>query len=96
MFLKSVIICASEMQFFIQNVKDMQIYSMIEIIEQPPFDLWRILNIFLKLYPDMPAKMNCHFREIEIRIVCELAWKRGSSVVKVLDYMKKQANQQMD
>ena len=49
----------------------------------------------MKLYPDMPGKMNCHFREIEIRIVCELAWKRGSSVVKVLDYMKKQANQQM-
>jgi len=43
----------------------------------------------------MPQRMICHFREIEIRIVCELAWKRGSSVVKVLDYMKKQANQQL-
>ena len=67
----------------------MQIYYLIDLIDQPPFDLWRILNIFLKLYPDMPQKMNNQFREIEIRIICELAWKKGSSVNKIVDYMKK-------
>jgi hypothetical protein len=94
MFLKSVVICACEVQFFIQNVKEMQIYHLIELIDQPPFDLWRILNIFLKLYPDIPLKLNNQFREIEIRIICELAWKRGSSVIKIIDYMKKQASQE--
>jgi len=68
----------------------MQVYTLIELIDQPPFDLWRILNIFLKLYPEMPTKLNNQFREIEIRIICELAWKRGSSVIKILDYMRKQ------
>lgn len=48
------------------------------------------MNIFLKLYPDMPHKIQSQFREIEVRIICELAWKRGSSVIKILDYMKKQ------
>ena len=65
----------------------MQIYALIDLIAQEPFDLWRLLNIFLKLYPDMPSKINNHFREIEIRIVCQLAWKRGSSVVKILEFM---------
>ena len=36
----------------------MEIYTLIELIDQPPFDLWRILNIFLRLYPDMPSKLN--------------------------------------
>ena len=58
MFLKSVVICACEVEFFLQNEKEMQIYTLIEIIDQPPFDLWRILNIFLKLYPEMPTKLN--------------------------------------
>lgn len=32
-FLKSVFICACEIQFFIYNVKDMQVYNMIELID---------------------------------------------------------------
>ena len=39
----------------------------------------------------MPEKIQRQFKEIEVRIICELAWKRGSSVIKILDYMKKQA-----
>ena len=69
----------------------MQVYTIIELIDQPSFDLWRILNIFLKLYPDIPSKLNNQFREIEIRIISELAWKRGSSVIKILNHMKKEA-----
>lgn len=69
----------------------MQIYSLLELVDQTPFDLWRFLNMFLKLYPDMPIKLNNQFREIEIRIVCELAWKKGSSVLKMVEYFKKQS-----
>lgn len=50
MFLKSVIICACEVQFYIYSVKELKVYNLIELVNQPPFDLWRILNIFLKLY----------------------------------------------
>ena len=58
MFLKSVFLCACEIQFYIYNVKDMQVYTLIELVDQPPFDFWRILNIFLKLYRDIPSKLN--------------------------------------
>tara|TARA_B110000305_G_C19123738_1_gene485559 strand:- start:379 stop:630 length:252 start_codon:yes stop_codon:yes gene_type:complete len=42
----------------------------------------------------MPVKINNQFREIEIRIICELAWKRGSSVIKIINYMKNQTLEQ--
>lgn len=76
------------MQFIVNAEKEMQVDSMMEFIEQQPFDLWRILNIFLKLYADMPIKICEQFREIELRIVSELAWKKGSRVIEVLDVLK--------
>jgi len=33
MFLKSVVICACEVEFFIRNVKDMQIYNLMELVD---------------------------------------------------------------
>jgi len=48
---------------------------MIILLDQPPFDFWRILNIFIKMYSDMPEKIISHFRDIEVRIVSELVWK---------------------
>lgn len=92
LFIKSIIICTSELQYFIFDVHDLQCCEVAELIEQPPFDFWRILSIFLKIYPDMPRRINIHFREIELRIISFLAWKKGSSVLKILEFMKTQAN----
>lgn len=36
----------------------------------------------------MPIKICEQFREIELRIVSELAWKKGSRVIEVLDILK--------
>lgn len=36
----------------------MQFEGMMEIIDLAPFDLFRILNIFLRLYADMPLKIS--------------------------------------
>ena len=44
------------------------------IVNLKAFDYWRILNGFLKFDPLMPKNINNHFRDIEIRIVCEAAW----------------------
>jgi len=38
------------------------------------FDYWRILNSFLKFDPQMPRVLSNHFREIEMKIVSEMAW----------------------
>jgi hypothetical protein len=59
-----------------------------ELLDQQAFDLWRILNLFMKLYHDMPNNLVEKFKEIELRITCQLAWKAGSNVLTILDLMK--------
>ena len=39
-----------------------------------PFDFWRLMNSFLKFDAQMPRNLMNHFREIEIKIVSEIAW----------------------
>jgi hypothetical protein len=57
-FLQSVVICACEIQFKVSFVNDMQFDQMMEIVDQKqPFDLWRIFNILLNIYPDIPASI---------------------------------------
>jgi hypothetical protein len=73
-FLKSVFVCAVETVFFIGNVKNLQVHDILDLIKLKPFDYWRILNSFLKFDPQMPRVLNNHFREIEVRVVCETAW----------------------
>jgi hypothetical protein len=52
------VICACEIQFKVSFVKDMQFDQMMEIVDQKqPFDLWRIFNILLNIYPDIPASI---------------------------------------
>ena len=68
----------------------MQFEGMMEIIGLMPFDLFRILNIFLRLYADMPIKISKQFREIEQRIISELAWKRNSPVIRILELLRQQ------
>ena len=92
-FIKSVVVCAAELQFTIYSEKQMQFEGMMEIIGLMPFDLFRILNIFLRLYADMPAKISKQFREIEQRIVCDLAWKRRSPVIRVLEMLRQEPEQ---
>ena len=73
-FLKSVFICALETIFFINNQKDLDIVQILENIELSAFDFWRILNSYIKFDPLMPCGLKNHFREIEIKIVTEMAW----------------------
>lgn len=73
-FLKSVLVCALETIFFINNVKDWDIVEILKSVSLPPFDFWRILNCYIKFDPLMPCGLKNHFREIEIKIVQETAW----------------------
>jgi len=83
-FLKSVFVCALETVFFIQMVKRVQVHDILPLINLKAFDLWRLLNSFLKFDQQMPKSLNDHFREIEIRIVSEAAWANGSPVVEII------------
>lgn len=83
-FLKSVLVCSIETIFFIGNVKMMQVEDILNVINLKAFDYWRILNSFLKFDPFMPRVLGNHFREIEVKIVSELAWQNGSPVLDII------------
>lgn len=93
-FQKSIFICATEIQFFDQNIKEFSSMQLMELVGQTPFDHWRILNIFIKLYYDMPNNMASYFRDVESQIVTELAWKRGSMVFNLLRRLMEQQDSQ--
>ena len=50
-FLKSVLMCATECIFFIGNVRLLQANDILDVINLKAFDFWRILNSFLKFDP---------------------------------------------
>ena len=83
-FLKSVFVCATETVFFISLVKHLQVHDVLQVIDLKAFDFWRLLNSFLKFDPQMPKTLNDHFRQTEIKIVSEEAWRYGSPVVQFI------------
>ena len=44
----------------------------------------------------MPIKICEQFREIELRIISELAWKKESRVIEVLDILKSYGDGEQD
>lgn len=88
--MKSVFVCAAEIDFFIGNVKNVQNPDILNLVGLKAFDYWRILNSFLKFDPQMPRVLNSHFREIEVKIVSETAWQSGSPVVEIIKEMTRQ------
>ena len=62
----------------------MQVDDILKEINLKAFDFWRILNSFLKFDPLMPRVLTNHFREIEIKIVSEIAWQKDSPVLDII------------
>jgi retinoblastoma-associated protein len=58
--------------------------DVLQIVDLKAFDFWRLLNSFLKFDPQMPKSLNDHFRQTEIKIVSEDAWRNGSPVVLII------------
>lgn len=54
-----------------------------------PFDFWRLLNSFMKFDPQMPRILLNYFRELEIKIVSDIAWQNGSPVVDSIKILAK-------
>ena len=44
----------------------------------------------------MPSMLKNHFREIEIRIVCETAWHKNSPVVTIIKNIVKELESEKD
>jgi len=86
-FLKSIFLCALETILFICNNKELQFTQILDAIELTAFDYWRVINSYLKFDPLMPCMLKNHFREIEAKIVSEIAWQKGSPIVDVVQQM---------
>lgn len=74
MFLKGVFVCAMESVLFVNVVKSTYSYDLMKQVQIKPFDFWRLMNSFMKFDPQMPKQLLIHFREIEVKIVSEVAW----------------------
>ena len=73
-FLKGVMVCAIESVFYVNVVKSTHANEIMRQVNIKPFDFWRLMNSFLKFDAQMPRNLMNHFREIEIKIVSEIAW----------------------
>jgi len=93
-FLKGVLVCAIESVFYVNVVKSTHANEIMRQVNIKPFDFWRLMNSFLKFDPQMPRNLMNHFREIEIKIVSEIAWQNGSPVVEIIKNLIK--NQEID
>lgn len=71
---------AIECVFFINIVKTLKIEDTLASVGLKAFDYWRLLNSFIRFDPQMPRTLSTHFREIEIKIVTEMAWVEDSPV----------------
>ena len=83
-FIKSVLVCALEVIFFINIIKTMPITDTLKLLKLKPFDYWRLLESFMKFDAQMPKNLLNHFKEIELKIVTESAWQNGSPVVDII------------
>ena len=68
-FIKSVLVCATETIFYVGVLKNIQVDDILNLVKLKAFDFWRLLNSFLKFDVQMPRSLSSHFREIEIKIV---------------------------
>jgi hypothetical protein len=93
-FLKGVMVCAIESVFYVNVVKSTHANEIMRQVNIKPFDFWRLMNSFLKFDAQMPRNLMNHFREIEIKIVSEIAWQNGSPVVDIIKNLIK--NQEID
>jgi hypothetical protein len=50
-FLKGVFVCAMESVFYVHVVKNTHAQEIMEEINIKPFDVWRLINSFLKFDP---------------------------------------------
>ena len=83
-FLKGVFVCAMECVFFVNVVKNIMPTDLMKVVNIKPFDIWRLMSNFLKFDNHMPRLLMNYFKDLESKIVSEIAWQNGSPVVEVI------------
>lgn len=79
-FHQALIACCIEAVFFINNSSNMSFLTLLEKCEIQAFDFWRVITFFVKCDANMPFPLKKHLHDLEIKIITQLAWRKGSQI----------------
>eukprot|EP00210_Caulerpa_lentillifera_P004123 g3931.t1 len=79
-FSQAVMICAFETVVFCLNLEHLMFPVLLNLLQLKAFDLSKLTDSFVRLFPEMPQKLKKHFEDIESQIIESLAWIAGSSL----------------
>lgn len=83
-FHKAVVVAATEVVLFVNNSMAIRFEQILEVCELDAFEFWRLIAIFIKFDPMIPAPLKLHFQQIEIKIITFLAWQKNSTMHRLL------------
>lgn len=79
---KGVLVCASESVYFILNIKNMKFERLVEVIGISWFDLWKLMDFFMRLDSTMPVPLKAHILDLEAKVVSYYAWREDSQLLR--------------
>ena len=79
-----------EIILFIENVEVICFYKLANCINLDLYELWKIINPFVRMDLTVPSDIRLHFQEIEIQLNTFMIFKKPSKNFKseVDDYLK--------
>ena len=79
-FHRALIACCIEIVFFVNNNSSIAFVSLLEKCEIQAFDFWRVIAYFARSDPQIPFPIKKHLYDIEVKIITQLAWRKGSQM----------------
>jgi hypothetical protein len=62
--------------------------TILEITDAQPYEIWHVISTFLRFDPNMPLPLKFHILDLEVKIVCQLAWRKDSILHQIIkNYM---------
>ena len=83
-FHQALIACCIEAVFFINNCSNMSFLALLEKCDIQSFDFWRVITFFVNCDASMPFPLKKHLHDLEIKIITQLAWRKGSQIHQIV------------
>ena len=91
-FHKALIACCIETTLFVNNYthEDLTFMRLLELCNTQPFEFWKIITSFVRFDPHMPTPIQKHMRELELKIIFQLAWREDSQICSLIKQLVEQ------
>lgn len=83
-FHRALIACCIETVFFVNNSSNVAFVALLDMCEIQAFDFWKVISGFEKSDPHMPFPIKKHLYDLEVKIITQLAWRRGSQIHQIV------------